>query len=211
MPETALASLATGCVLGLSAGAAPGPLLTLVITETLTCGPRAGMRIAVAPLFSDPPIILAVTLLLAELARFSWALALISLLGCAVVLQLSWQTWNAQPPVPGTTPQRNFSLRKGVITNLLNPHPYLFWLGVGSPMLMRGWKDGPQGPLLFLAGFYVSMVTAKIIIALLTARSRTFLRGRAYVLLLKGLALALAFFGLLLLRDAWNLFFSTLP
>lgn len=209
MPETIIAGLAAGCVLGLSAGAAPGPLLTLVITETLTVGPRAGVRIALAPLFSDPPIILLTVLLFAELARFSWALSAISLAGGLVILRLALDTWKAEPPQPGKSPVTSFSLRKGVITNLLNPHPYLFWIGVGAPLLVRGYQEnGPLSPALFLISFYASIVGAKVVIALLTARSRAFLRGRAYALLLKGLSAALALFGLLFLRDAWRLFFQ---
>ncbi|MGE4291494.1 MAG: LysE family translocator [Desulfovibrio sp.] len=207
MPEVLLASMAAGAVLGLSSGAAPGPLLTLVITETLTSGFRAGIRVAAAPLLSDPPIILACALLLAELSRFSWVLSLVSLVGGLVIFRLAVDTWKAEPPQPGTSPVRSFSLRKGVITNLLNPHPYLFWLGVGAPLLVRGYhQNGPADPVLFLACFYVCLVGAKVVIALLTARSRAFLRGRAYALLLKLLSLALAGFGLLLLRDAWLLF-----
>ena len=41
--------LTLGTVLGLSAGLAPGPLLTLVISETLQHDIRAGIKVAVAP------------------------------------------------------------------------------------------------------------------------------------------------------------------
>ncbi|MBT4876955.1 MAG: LysE family translocator, partial [Desulfobacula sp.] len=42
--------LTIGMVLGLSAGLAPGPLLTLVISETLLHDIRAGIKVAMAPL-----------------------------------------------------------------------------------------------------------------------------------------------------------------
>jgi len=47
----------TGTLLGLSAGIAPGPLLTLVISETLQKDIKAGIRVALAPMFTDVPII----------------------------------------------------------------------------------------------------------------------------------------------------------
>jgi threonine/homoserine/homoserine lactone efflux protein len=47
----------TALVFGLSAGLSPGPLMTLVIAETLKRGIPAGIRIAVAPLITDLPII----------------------------------------------------------------------------------------------------------------------------------------------------------
>ena len=51
--------LFAGLVLGLSGGLVPGPLLTLVASETLRHGAAAGIRVALAPLLTDAPIILA--------------------------------------------------------------------------------------------------------------------------------------------------------
>jgi threonine/homoserine/homoserine lactone efflux protein len=50
--------LIIGIILGLSAGFAPGPLLTLVISESLQHGVRSGIKVALAPIISDLPIIL---------------------------------------------------------------------------------------------------------------------------------------------------------
>jgi threonine/homoserine/homoserine lactone efflux protein len=47
-----------GMVLGLSAGLSPGPLLALVISETIGLGIRAGIRVALAPLISDIPVLI---------------------------------------------------------------------------------------------------------------------------------------------------------
>ncbi|OGT32916.1 MAG: hypothetical protein A2W28_01290 [Gammaproteobacteria bacterium RBG_16_51_14] len=49
--------LVTGAVLGISAGLAPGPLLALVVTETLKHGIRTGVRVALVPVCTDLPII----------------------------------------------------------------------------------------------------------------------------------------------------------
>lgn len=56
--------LLSGILLGLSGGLAPGPLLTLVASETLRHGARAGVRVALAPLLTDLPIVLATVSLL---------------------------------------------------------------------------------------------------------------------------------------------------
>ncbi len=45
-PEAAL--LISGLVFGLSGGLTPGPLLALIITQSLRYGPREGIRIAIA-------------------------------------------------------------------------------------------------------------------------------------------------------------------
>jgi len=64
-PATALL---TGAALGLSAGLSPGPLLALVIVQTLTYSVREGVKVAAAPLVTDLPIVLAALALTAGLA-----------------------------------------------------------------------------------------------------------------------------------------------
>ena len=55
--------------------------------------------------------------------------------------------------------------------------------------------------MLFLLGLYGSLVGAKILIALLVARSRSFLQSRGYVMVNRLLGVALAVFALLFVRD----------
>lgn len=64
-----IASLITGLVLGLSAGVSPGPLTVLVISQTLTHGPREGYKVAFAPLITDAPIIALTIVVLTQLAN----------------------------------------------------------------------------------------------------------------------------------------------
>ena len=52
-----MTELIAGLSLGLGAGLSPGPLLTLVVTTTLERGFGAGLRVAIAPLLTDAPII----------------------------------------------------------------------------------------------------------------------------------------------------------
>lgn len=63
-------------------------------------------------------------------------------------------------------------LVKGVITNLLNPHPWLFWLTVGAPILVTAWTDNPGRAVAFLAGFYGLMVSTKIGVAWVSSQGR---------------------------------------
>jgi len=192
-------------MLGATAGFSPGPLLTLVIRETLSGGVRAGMRVASAPLLTDFPIIALCVFALSAVAGSSGVLGVVSLMGSAFILFLAWETWQAKPLAMDHAPARSRSLAKGVVTNLLSPHPYLFWVTVGAPILVQGWRADPLAPVLFLAGFYLLLVGSKLGVAALVGRSRSFLAGSTYRLLLRGLALTLAFFALLFLRDGLHL------
>ncbi len=198
--------LCTGIVFGLSAGFSPGPLLVLVISQTLQHGTREGIKVALAPLVTDLPIILASTLVLARLSGFRPILGGISLIGGIFVAYLAWGSLRTGShnvaALPEGAPQ---SLGKGVLVNLLSPHPYLFWLTVGAPFVVRAWGQSPGGAPAFIAGFYLCLIGAKVAVAAATARSRKFLSGRTYGWLMRALGVLLLVVAVILLRDGANL------
>ena len=109
--------MTAGAVLGISAGFAPGPLLTLVITQTLKHTVKEGVKVAAAPLITDLPIILVSLFVLSKLTDFNRLLGLISLAGGLYVLYLSYESARTKPVkvvVSRSPPQ---SLRKGVLIN----------------------------------------------------------------------------------------------
>ena len=86
-----IAALASGLLLGLSCGLAPGPLLALVLAQSLRHGAREGCKIALTPLLTDTPIILLTLLLAAKLAELRRLLGMVSIAGGAFVLYLAWR------------------------------------------------------------------------------------------------------------------------
>ena len=59
MDTELIAQLAgAGVALGIIEGIKPGPLLTMVIRESLSKGLKAGMWTATAPIFTDGPLII---------------------------------------------------------------------------------------------------------------------------------------------------------
>ena len=53
---TAWALVSAALIMGLGEGIKPGPLNTLVITETLQHDWRAGTKVAISPLITDAPV-----------------------------------------------------------------------------------------------------------------------------------------------------------
>ena len=83
-----------GILLGLSAGFAPGPLLALVISETLRHDISAGIRVALSPIFTDLPIIILTIAILSQLSGFHNILGIISLIGGCVILFMGYESMN---------------------------------------------------------------------------------------------------------------------
>jgi len=50
--------LATGIAFGSAGGLSPGPTMTLVVAQTLRHGLREGLKVAIAPLLTDAPIVI---------------------------------------------------------------------------------------------------------------------------------------------------------
>lgn len=198
------AVIASAVVLGLAAGLAPGPLLTLVIAQALRHGPREGCKIALAPLLTDAPIIALTLALVSRLANQHLVLGTLSLAGGLFVLYLAVDTFRparVDLDTPAAPPR---SWLKGALTNLLNPHPWLFWLTVGAATLARAKAESWRTAVAFLAAFYLMLVGSKILLALIVGRSRAFLEGRSYRIVLQTLGVLLAGFAVLLFREAWK-------
>ncbi len=193
-------SLLLGLSLGLGAGVAPGPLLALVIRSTLQDGVAAGVRVAFSPLVTDVPIILVAVLLAASLPE--QALGALGIAGGAFVIWLGIEALRDDPApaeaaAGAAAPQRD--LLRGALTNALSPHPWLFWITVGAPILAQG---DAAGAVLFLSAFYLLLIGAKVLIAVtLGAGRERLMRGRGYTALLRASALLLLATGVLLVVE----------
>ncbi len=191
----------SGATLGLVAGISPGPILALVIRESLQNGRKAGMKVATVPLFSDLPVVFLTILILTRLTEYNTILGIISFLGAGFILLLAYESIMVKP-IQGEIKAPKFTtFWKGVFANLLSPHPYLFWLLVGSPMAIKAWGVEPLAAILFVAAFYICIVGAKLVVAWISDRSRNILGTKGYLWVIRILGLILVVLALYLIRD----------
>ena len=196
-----IAALLQGIILGLSAGFVPGPLLTLVISESLRHGARAGVRAALAPAVTDAPIIVVTMFLLSRISHLQPLLGILSLFGSLFVLALAWENFSARGTAEPRGEASRHALQKGILVNFLSPHPYIFWLTVGGPITWRALERSPWQAVLFVGSFYALLLGSKVLLALLADRARPFLSGPSYLAVMRVLAFALCLLALLLMRD----------
>ncbi len=194
-----------GAILGFSAGLAPGPLLTLVVSETISYNIRAGIKVAVAPLITDLPIIAVAVLILSRLSGSQGILGVISLMGGVLVLVMGirgMKTRGMALDIPKAAPR---SLTKGILVNALSPHPYIFWLSVGGPTMAKAGDRHVLAPAAFLLGFYLLMVGSKMVLAVLAGKSKAVLTGQGYVLTMRCLGFLLCVLAVFLFKDGIRL------
>ena len=209
-----------GLGLGLGAGLAPGPLLALVVTATLARGFGAGARVAASPLVTDALIITVSVLLVHSLP--DTAASVLGVVGGLYTMWLGVESLRersvdvegvetpadhgaatpvAAPTDAPTTPGGS-DLRRGALVNVLSPHPWLVWIGVGGPVLLAAWADSAAAAVGFLVAFFALLIGTKVAAAALVAAGRARLSPaglrRAHLaagalLLLTGLVLTIQF------------------
>jgi threonine/homoserine/homoserine lactone efflux protein len=201
MDTAFLDAVSRGIVLGLAAGFSPGPLTFLVISETLRHGLGAGVRVSLAPILTDLPLILLSALLLEHVTAVPVAAGMIAFAGAAFLFYLGTGSLrlkevSSPPPEPSSR-----ALVKGVVANCLNPNPYIFWIGVGTPILLsaaaRSWGHAAG----FAGAFFVCIVGSKVLLARMVDRSRDFLKGGVYLWTMRVLGLLLIVYACVFLRE----------
>lgn len=197
--------LVSGVIFGLVAGLSPGPLLTLIFSETLKYGKTQGIKVAIAPLITDLPIVLFVLFILANLIRYNLVIGIISLFGACYLIYLGKE--NLQTRVEGFEVEvdKKNALKRGIIANFLSPSPYLFWLSVGGPIFFESLGVNVSATILFIAGFYSLLVGSKIGIAVIVEKSRSFITSKYYVYVVRALGLALILFALFFVYEGLTL------
>ncbi len=179
--EQILTLAVVGVTLGVVEGVKPGPLLTVVIRETLSGGFRAGVRAAAAPLFTDGPMIVVSLLAAGWIATQPAVLLLISVLGALFLVKMGVECFSIEPPkVELSDTSTSGSLRRGVLTNLLNPNAYVFWFLIGGPLMASAAVEEPLAPVAYALAFIFTLVMAKVTIAWMFDRSRGQLSVQGY-------------------------------
>ncbi len=193
--------LAMGFVFGLSAGISPGPLLTLVVTETLRHGVKEGIKVAIAPLITDIPIILITTFVLSKFTSINFFLALMSIAGGLFIGYLAWESLKTKSVVINIAKAKPQSLQRGIITNALSPHPYLFYFVVGGPIILKAAAINILTPIAFVIAFTATLVGSKIVVALIVEKSRSFLKSTKYIYTMRILGAILLMFAVVFFKE----------
>ena len=195
-----LTFLALGAGIGLVSGVSPGPVLTLVVAETLRGGWPRGAPVAAGPLLADGPIVLLAVTLLAQVPP--GLVPILSIVGglFLVYLAITVGVGGRRATLPRG---QRLSARGGFLTGLLarglSPHPYLFWLLVGGPTLLQASRSDVWSAAAFLVGYYATIVGSNVGLALVLQRWIGLLSDRLYRGVLCLSSLVLAAYGALLL------------
>lgn len=193
--------LVLGLGLGLAAGLAPGPLHMLVLTTSMQRGLTAGIRVAIAPLLTDLVIVSAGVLAVGALPEL--AVRALAFGGGLFVIYLGFDAVRWKPEEAEAV-SAAADIRRGFVANFLNPHPWLFWLGAGGPILRSAWADSAWSAVWFMVVFYILLVGTKVLLAVVASRGTRFVDKNWYRVLIYVASGALVAMGVWLIGSAWT-------
>ena len=152
-----------GVTLGFSAAASPGPFQAFLFAHASRHGVQRTLRLVLAPLVSDLPIVALVLLALTRVPE--GFLRALEVVGGAFLLWLAVGSWRAagEAGSGATADERGpaSSFLRAVAVNAAGPGPWIFWSTVCGPILVEAWRTGPWRALAFLLGFYGMLVGGK--------------------------------------------------
>lgn len=192
--------LGLGAFLGLAAGISPGPLLAITISETLQHGKWEGIKVAISPLITDLPIILSVLFILSHLISSNFVIGIIAFLGASYLIYSGVESLKIEKERFEFESEKKDALKKGIIVNFGNPHPYIFWLSIGGPIIFKSLNTHISATILFIFGFYSLLVGSKVIVALIVERSKYFIKSKYYSSIIRILGIAQILFGLTFIK-----------
>jgi threonine/homoserine/homoserine lactone efflux protein len=196
--------------LGLLAGLAPGPYTTMVVATGLERGFRAALPLALAPLLTDlAPLVLS-TLLLTSLSprivtTLGWLGGLVVVAVGLRLLVAHWRSPGGGSRVPaGSASTRPATVRfwHVVTATVLSPAPWLFWLGLASPLFLRHWGVDWRLGLLFLTTLFATNIGSASALAWGASKGRRVLAPYWRQRLLRALGIALVLAGGTLILQA---------
>lgn len=192
-----LAFITQGLLLGIYAGATPGPFLAFLMAQSLRVGWRRTLPAAFAPLLSDSPAILLCIFILSQTP--DWFISALRLVGGGVLLWMAYGTLSTARQnslaEPSSANESSRSLMRATLMNLFNPNIYIFWSTIGAPIVLDGFKYSRIHGFSFIVAMYATLIPTLAVIIFLSGAANRF-TPRVRTILSYALGGMLVLFGL---------------
>lgn len=174
--------LALGFLIGLTGALAPGPTLIATINASLKGGWSMGPRVTLGHMAVE---LLMVILIVAGVSvifgAYTWFIA--GLGGLALVifgLLTIREARTATIDIPVEQAQAVRPFLAGAITSISNPYFWIWWITVGSALLIGAYKGGVVLAVAFIAGHWAADLGWFTLISVSIHRGRFILGERQY-------------------------------
>ena len=159
-------AIALGAGFGFYGAVSPGPLQTLIISETLSNGVRSSWRASLAPLMCDP-IALAIALFCVSHVP-DWTIALIAFGGATVLTRIALAEIKTTAEDFDFQKKHRRSLLQIWIVNMSNPNLWIGAFTLNGLWIHNFWeKGGVTLAVAYIVSYFISIVATYLAMAIL--------------------------------------------
>jgi threonine/homoserine/homoserine lactone efflux protein len=190
--------LLLGLMIGFTGAIAPGPTLIATIHGAVKGGWMVGPRVTLGhALVEVLMVILVIGGLSVFIGQYSWVIATIG--GGALVvfgILTILESRHAGVPVTESAKASRGPILAGAITSISNPYFWLWWLTVGSALLIGALSGGIANALAFITGHWAADLIWFTIVAASMHKGKFLLAERGYRAILGICGIFLVGFGI---------------
>ncbi len=193
-----------GFVIGLTGALAPGPTLVATINASINGDWMTGLKVSLGHAIVELFIVILILLGLATIAlpytsviAGVGGIALI-VFGALTIMGSRQATMSASPNQPVSNPYV-----AGLVTSAANPYFWIWWLSVGSAMVIAGLEGGLVLAGAFMIGHWTADTVWYTLVSSGVSQGRTFLSDTAYRNIMIFCGIFLILFGIYYLSRQW--------
>ena len=193
-----------GFVIGLTGALAPGPTLVATINASINGDWMTGLKVSLGHAIVELFIVILILLGLATIAlpytsviAGVGGIALI-VFGALTIMGSRQATMSASPNQPVSNPYM-----AGLVTSAANPYFWIWWLSVGSAMVIAGLEGGLVLAGAFMIGHWTADTVWYTLVSSGVSQGRTFLSDNAYRNIMIFCGIFLILFGIYYLSRQW--------
>ncbi len=193
-----------GLVIGLTGALAPGPTLVATINASIAGDWKIGPKVTVGHMIAESVIFLLIVLGLATLALpYTTIIALTggtALIVFGVLTITGSRRASLNGPVTGTVSNPYLA---GLVTSAANPYFWIWWLTIGSAMVIAGLTGGIVLAAVFMVGHWCADLGWFTLVSTGVSQGKTILSDSSYRRIMGVCGIFLILFGAYYLSILW--------
>jgi len=190
-----LTALGTVVVTSLSGVMAPGPMFTMTLAKSYK-SPWAGAQVSLGHAVIEVPLILLIYFGVAQFFQNIVVQLVLSILGGGMIIWMGIGLFRARKEVARGGKGTSYSaFVAGILMSGLNPFFLVWWVTVGSLLLMTFLEFSPQGLILFIVVHWLCDLVWLSLVSFTVYKTHSFLARRLQEWIFIILSVALLYFG----------------
>jgi threonine/homoserine/homoserine lactone efflux protein len=167
MADPMFSKIISGLGFGATVALSPGPVLALVISDSIRSGVSAGALVSLSTSIATVPVLLA-SLVLARsgISGSSHFTQILAIIGAAFLIYCARDAWRPFNLHVAATSGRSKSFVKGFTSTIFSPYPYTFWVTVGIPASIYGSLNWKYSVGSFATGFSIAMFFCNVAVGI---------------------------------------------